>query len=74
MQSKLEIYTVVSKIIGPPEFSPLDSIVNKSCNIESCGIKTHHIINQKKVMLPHCSETKLKTLKDTAISGHRPQF
>ena len=36
--------TVVSKIIGPPDFSPLDPIVNKSCNIERCGKKTHQIV------------------------------
>ena len=44
MQSKLEIYTVVSKIIGPPEFSLLNPIVNKSCNTERCGNKMHQII------------------------------
>ena len=29
--------TVVRKIIGTPEFSPLDPTVNKSCNIERCA-------------------------------------
>ena len=33
------ISTLVSKIIGLPEFSPLDPIINKSCNIERAGKK-----------------------------------
>ena len=36
--------TVVSKIIGLPDFSPLDSMVNKSCNIERCVNKVHQIV------------------------------
>ena len=37
-------FTVVSKIIGPPEFSQLDPIVSKSCNIECCGNKVYQIM------------------------------
>ena len=36
--------TVVSKIIGPPEVSPLDPIVKKSHNIGRCGYKMHQIV------------------------------
>ena len=37
-------FTVMSKIIGPPEFFPLDPIVNKLCNIELCGKKMHQLV------------------------------
>ena len=37
-------YIVGKKIIGPPEFSLLDPIVNKSCNFECCGKKMHQIV------------------------------
>ena len=33
--------TVMSKIIGLPEVSQLDPIVNKERNIERCGYKMH---------------------------------
>ena len=36
--------TVVSKIIGPLEFLPLDPMLNKPCNIERCGYKIHQIV------------------------------
>ena len=36
--------TVVSKIIGSPKLSPLNPIVNKSCNIELCFNKMHQIV------------------------------
>ena len=34
----------MSKIIGPPEFSPLDPIVKESCNIERCGKKMYPLV------------------------------
>ena len=52
--------TVVSKIIGPPEFFPLDSIVNKSCNIEYCGNKMHQIVPN--MMLYQYLQLKLNLL------------
>ena len=36
--------TIVSKIIGPLEFFPLDPIVNMSCNVECCGKKMQQIV------------------------------
>ena len=36
--------TVGSRTIGPPEFSPLDPIVNKSCNIEHFRNNMHQIV------------------------------
>ena len=49
--------TVESKIIGPPEFSPLDSVVNKSCNIERFGNKMHQI--DPNMMLSQCLQLGL---------------
>ena len=53
-------HTAVSKIIGPPEISSLDPIVNKSCNIERCGNKMHE--NVPNMMLSQYLQVKLDML------------
>ena len=35
---------LASEILDPPGIFPLNPIVSKSCNIESCGNKMHQII------------------------------
>ena len=46
--------------LDPPEFSPLDPIVNKSCNIERCGKKINQIVANK--MLSQYLQLKLNLL------------
>ena len=60
-------HTVVSKIIGLTIFSPLDSIVYKSCNIECWDNKMHKIFAN--MMLSQYLHLKLTLLWRTSISG-----
>ena len=49
-----------SKLFNPPYGFPMISIVNKSCNIESCVNNMLHIIQN--MMVSQCSELELSTL------------
>ena len=53
-------HTLVSKIIGPPELSLLDSIVNKSCNTECHDNKMH--LTVPNMMLYQYLQLKLNLL------------
>ena len=64
------LYTVGSRIIGPPEFLPLDPMVNKSCNIECCGNEMHQIIAT--MMLSQYFELKLSLLWRATVSFMGP--
>ena len=61
------VVTVGSKITGPPEFLPLDPMVNESCNIERCGNKMHQIVAN--MMLFRYLQLKLSLLRMTTVSG-----
>ena len=60
-------YTVVIRITGPPDFLPLDPLVNKSCNIERCGNKMHQLVEN--MMLSQYLEFKLSLLWWTTTVG-----